>query len=264
MKQSTVLVTVLLCGLLEPGQRAQGQYTPDLYRRWGYGNNMYGPKTGYFWSYPVKDPTPMNTLMNIQFEGRTCKAMHVNFLARHGGRYTSAAEMQAFTDLQNKLKSGVLDQQYSFINTWKNRYLLDQAERMTPMGKDEMEYLGNRLGLQLRELLAKVLARPAVGNNSIKFGATRLVRTQTSAMVFHGGLFRGAFDRPVRNDESFPVTVRDKVLRFYDNCKNYEKAIANKPELTKFQNGQEMRNVREDISSKLKLNSTLTVGKYVE
>ena len=172
--------------------------------------------------------------------------------------------MQAFTDLQNKLKSGVLDRQYSFINTWKNRYPLDQAERMTPMGKDEMEYLGNRLGLQLRELLAKVLARPAVGKNSIKFGATRLARTQTSAMVFHAGLFRGAFDRPVRNDESFPVTVRDKVLRFYDNCKNYEKAIANKPELTKFQNGQEMRNVREDISSKLKLNSTLTVGEYVE
>ena len=258
--RSFILTTIIW--LLGPEPQAFGQYPATTYLRSGYGNNMYGSKTAYFWKHPVfRAPVLVNSLMSIQFGGNTCTAIQVNVVSRHGARYTSADDMRAFTTLQNKLKAEMGDQTYSFMNTWTNKYPESQADLLTPLGKEEMDYLGERLGFQLRDLLTNAVDGTMFKNSSIKFSVTRKVRTQESAKSFQNGLARSVLRK---NDTSMPVVVRDKILRFYEDCKRYDEVTATIPELTKFQNGPEMHMVRDEITAKLQMNSTLTVGKFTK
>ena len=257
MIMNTSQFVLALLSLFVLDQVAYGQFTAGQYQRDGYGNNFYGVKTGYFWEHPSRQGFVENGHMYTQLEGNNCTAIHVNVVSRHAARYTSVDDMRAFSTLQNKLKVELGDQGYAFINNWQNRYPENKAQLLTELGHMEMNYIGYTIGVQLKDLLAKASDGSVIRNGAIKFGATWKTRTQESARSFQSGLSGSVLNN---NDTSIPVAIRDKVLRFWDNCKNYEEASASNPEQIKFQNGPEMQMVRNEITNKLQLSSTLSVG----
>ncbi|XP_053392475.1 multiple inositol polyphosphate phosphatase 1-like [Mercenaria mercenaria] len=225
------------------------------YTTMGYGNNQYGVKTAYFWTYPEKDHAK-NHLMKITMDGRSCNAVHVNVVARHGARYTGLAEMRSFSILHEKLKHNFTNRKYDFINTWINSYPEAKAEQLSVLGKREMTYLGKYFGTELFDLLNGTVS--ADDNPvSVHFAATRKTRTQEGAKLFYSGLTDAIIGQNLTNVKP---EIRDNILRFYDNCKRYEQETADLSEQTKFENGPVFQKVIVDITKRLGANVSLTVG----
>lgn len=245
-----ISLVIAYIGLLHMSSCQQSSYINN-----GYGNNQYGVKTAYFWTYP-NNGLVKNRLMQAVVGGRTCNAVHVNVVARHGARYTGLKEMRSFTTLQQKLKNNFSNQNYSFINHWVNNYPEEKAELLSVLGKQEMFYLGKYFGSELFDLLNGTLAHDGTVK-FLNFTATRKIRTQNSAKYLYSGLANILIGQ---NLTSITPEIRDDLLRFYDNCKKYEQDISDKGEVTKFENGQIFQKMIADISRRLAANVSLTTG----
>ncbi|KAL4240702.1 PHOsphatase [Mactra antiquata] len=220
----------------------------------GYGNNQFSTKTSYFWTYPKQEPVT-DSLSSAYLHGRSCAAVHVNILSRHGARYVSIDDMRAFSELKDKLAGKFTNQSFDFINTWVNNYPEKEAELITSLGEEEMSYIGNTFGQELLSFLRK--AYGADGLNAFQFSATRKLRTKESAHWFYQGLMKNL------NGQNFPSMtpdVRDDILRFYDHCTKYELQTSNITELLKFENGTEFQKMINDIKARLGTNVELTAA----
>ncbi|XP_060583904.1 multiple inositol polyphosphate phosphatase 1-like [Ruditapes philippinarum] len=225
------------------------------YTNMGYGNNQYGIKTAYFWTHPGKGLVK-NRLMQITIGGRTCNAVHVNVVARHGARYTGLKDMRSFTFLQRKLKNNFSNQNYNFINDWVNNYPEEKAEQLTALGRREMAYLGKYFGTELFDLLKGTLGVDGTPK-FLNFTATHKVRTQNSVKFLYSGL---ADILVGQNSTNINPKIRDDILRFYDNCKKYEHDIADRSEILKFENGPKFQKMLGDITKRLGANVSLSIG----
>ncbi|XP_045212929.2 multiple inositol polyphosphate phosphatase 1-like [Mercenaria mercenaria] len=232
-----------------------GACRPNTYITTGFGNNQFGTKTAYFWTYPESEHVK-NKLMKITMDGRTCNAVHVNLVSRHGARYTSVRDMRSFTALQQKLKHNFTNQTYDFINNWVNRYPEEKETLISALGEREMAYLGTHFGTELHDLLNGTVSTDGTPT-SVQFAATRKTRTQESAKYF----FRGLTDVLLgQNLTSVKPSIRDNILRFFDNCKRYEQETADLSEQAKFESGPIFQKVVTDITERLGTNVSLTVG----
>ncbi|XP_053381552.1 uncharacterized protein LOC128545930 [Mercenaria mercenaria] len=163
-----------------------GACQPNTYISTGFGNNQYGTKTAYFWTYP-KSEHVKNKLMKITMDGRTCNAVHVNLVSRHGARYTSVEDMRSFSALKQKLKHNFTNKTYNFINNWVSRYPEEKETLISALGQREMAYLGKHFGTELHDLLNGTVSTDGTPI-SVQFAATRKTRTQESAKYFFRGL----------------------------------------------------------------------------
>lgn len=246
-----MLIFVSTIGAVLLGLTVSQSYTNS-----GYGNNQYGTKTAYFWRYPERDPV-LNNLMTVALNGRTCNAVHVNIVSRHGARYTGLTDMRSFSKLQQKLKDKFTNQKYDFINKWINSYPEGKVYMLSALGEREMFYLGSFYGKEFHDLLNEAVLTDG-DMNSLKFAATNRVRTQDSADWFFKGLTKVLLGKTMT---TLKQEIRDDILLFFHNCKRHTHDIAHVDELTKFENGPVFQTVMQEMRHTLGTNVSLTVGK---
>ncbi|KAK3098576.1 hypothetical protein FSP39_020868 [Pinctada imbricata] len=217
----------------------------------GYGNNLFASKTGYFWTHPAKQFI-LNQFNDLHYNNSTCKAIQLNFISRHAARYTGADDMDSFTLLQNKIKSSYKNTNYSFIQSWVNDYPTTKESSVTKLGIEEMNYLGEKFGYALLDLLRSKL-------NTVKLRCSHSQRTNTSAQAFFKGL-----SKAVNNSNVLHVlpAVDDRVTHFYKGCSNYESKVEyNKTymhEMYDFQKTPTFMNMVNGIADRLGMLHILT------
>lgn len=222
----------------------------------GYGSNQFATKTCYFWTYPKQTPV-RDSLVTTSLDGRSCNAVQMNVVSRHAARYTSVNDMRSFTALKQKLQGSFTNEKYNFINSWTNKYPETEAELLTDLGKEEMFYLGSVFGTELHSFLRGTISTNG-SLNSLQFASTRKTRTQESADWFFRGLSSILIGRNITN---LKADVRDDILRFYDDCKRYERDTSDLDDLTKFENGEVFQTMIEEIKVRMGTNISLTIGK---
>ena len=178
--------------------------------------------------------------------GKTCTAVHLNYVGRHGSRLTGDDDILGYTKLWEEIKSHRDNtNNFTFIATWENRYPVENASRLTNLGRQELFYLGRNYGKGLKTLLEN-------GIEDSNILATRKIRTQTSAVEFFAGLTDSVTGQQWRNRTP---DVRNDLLRSYDGCEKYETEVddndAIRKEMYDFQKGSRYQkctvNSREQI-----------------
>ena len=221
----------------------------------GYGNNMHSVKTSYFWTHPKKTIHTDN-LSIITHNGRTCKAIQLNVIARHGARYVYSYEMDHFTDLQDKIKNSHRNSNFSFISNWVNDYPRTKAGSMVDLGIKEMEYLGMKYTKSLQSLFSG-------RQTAIKLRSSHITRTITSAKAFLSGMTN---ELPHVSPIQATPQVDDNVTLFYEDCTNYNSKVArNKTfmhEMYDFQKSATFQKMISGIVKRLGMNQTLSVGGF--
>ncbi|KAK3576373.1 hypothetical protein CHS0354_018921 [Potamilus streckersoni] len=219
----------------------------------GVKRDILSTKTSYLWSHDVTSPITKNEYTTVNFKGRTCTAVHVNGIFRHGLRYPSAGDMRDMTLLQNKLAPNVRNAKYDFLKTWNNTYPIDKANFLHDMGKEELHAIGSRLGKRLFSLID--------GNmDTIHFVSSSTQRTKASAQELFSGLSLGVGDA-----QSTAITpqINDNLTRYFDMCKLYSSSVDTNitvlKEYSSFLTGDLFRNVISANEARLGLtNSSLS------
>lgn len=222
----------------------------------GIGNNLFGHKCSYFWRHQnVSMKT--NALMSVtNKKGDTCKAIQLNYISRHGARYPTTGDFKYFDKLKNKIlhHSGKLSQ-FQFVKDWQN-YPPKAHGHVEDLGRWELHYLGHLYGLGLYDLFNN-----HISPQTIKLTGTHIQRTRTSSSEFYKGLTEVITGK--RLSDIKPIT-NDAILRYFE-CPNYELAILNNKthmhQHFAFENSSSFQQVVRDVSERLGMNTTMTVGK---
>ena len=173
--------------------------------------DRFSTKTSYFWhlenwntSKPVK-----NEYTSFNFNGKTCRAFHINALVRHGSEYPSLDEIDETAQLQVKLKSLITNSQYDFMKAWTNPFSNALHNSLIdPFGKEEEHHVGESYGTRLFDMFQQHL-----GN--IKYVVSDTDRAKDSAKAFHSGASNAVTG--TRDDNIVPE-VNDRLIRYYDYC----------------------------------------------
>ena len=219
--------------------------------------DVFSTKTAYDWAVPTANiVSGENQDMNITYNGRTCMAIYVNGLLRHGSRYPGADDMEAMTELQEKINATKPTNSYDFISTWVNTYPPADEDQLVETGRKEMEHIGHRFAHRFSSLFNNAL-------DKVKFVTSRKDRTQDSAQKFYEGMLN-FFSQAVSNVGS---TVNDSLTRFYEDCNYTEFAIEDNVTFFKefygFMNSTTFTNMKTELETRVGLqNNPLDTGIY--
>ena len=211
--------------------------------------DAFSTKTAYEWVYDVNKVVSEDALYTFSQYNKTCKAIHVNGIYRHGARNPTSGSIMEINDLHKKLMNYKKAGTFTFLDTWTNPYRLVFEGQLVARGTEELYGLGNWLKSGLKTLLENNKA-------SVRFISSRKSRTGNSGVSF--GLGMGL----ARN-----ITVNDSTTRFYDGCKTYEQQVdgnaKNLIQFTQFNGGAKFMEVSEALKTRLGLNISLTAGKLL-
>ena len=219
--------------------------------------DVFSTKTAYDWAVPTANiVSGENQDMNITYNGRTCMAIYVNGLLRHGSRYPGADDMEAMTELQEKINATKPTNSYDFISTWVNTYPPADEDQLVETGRKEMEHIGHRFAHRFSSLFTNAL-------DKVKFVTSRKDRTQDSAQKFYEGMLN-FFSQAVSNVGS---TVNDSLTRFYEDCNYTEFAIEDNVTFFKefygFMNSTTFTNMKTELETRVGLqNNPLVTGTH--
>ncbi|XP_021378415.1 multiple inositol polyphosphate phosphatase 1-like, partial [Mizuhopecten yessoensis] len=211
-----------------------------------YGQPIFATKTPYFWERNANEAIAVNSGMNITHNGKTCTAIYVDALLRHGARYPSSDVSASMLSLVPKLRSSHLASQSSFINTWSNQFPMDLNAQLTSRGKREQYTLGKRFLSRFQSLL-----QPA--SDCIRYYATYKKRTQDSSKYFEQGVTGRKMTDDLSN--STQPTIDNIMLRFFANCDEYSTSVLNNDsaieEYFKFHGTPEFMAMKQAVSDRI-------------
>ncbi|XP_060078301.1 multiple inositol polyphosphate phosphatase 1-like [Ylistrum balloti] len=196
-----------------------------------FGRELFGTKTPYLWSRQNVDMTDRTF---VQHNGRTCRALYVDGLYRHGARYPSPKWINRMNELQTLLSTGGGINQ--FVVDWVNAFTAEKGAQLSALGHQEMVVLGERLGSRFKSLLNDQ-------SDKIMFYSSKKDRTRDSATYFQKGL-----GDKLGTIISIPVTLDNLMLRFYDTMPFMNKDETFE-EYDKFLHGPEMTKVVSDVNN---------------
>ena len=190
----------------------------------------------------------------------------INMVIRHGSRYPAKYRVQNMTRILerinsffhvNKTDNTSTTFQYKGLSLpWSiPKDVTNSANKeLSRLGSQEMYFIAQRMRTRFPELF-----KHGYSNTNYGFIATDKLRSSQSAVAFAQGIFEGL--GPVGPAKYQPIAVKfsgaankDRVLRIYEACPKWKKVIGKgKSEYAKFVRGPHVRNVTENIYSRLNL-----------
>ena len=223
----------------------------------GYGDNLFSHKCSYLWRFPNQTMS-YNELMAVNIKGKTCKAVQLNYIGRHGARFPGKEDFHYFDELRNRIVDNSVDTEYTpFLQNWQD-YPPKKSGHVEDIGRIEMDNLGDMYGNALHDLF-----KGRISNMTIKLSGSRKKRTRTSASEFYKGLTKVITGLAL--SDVTPI-IRDDTMKFYENCPNYDVSVFKNEnvqyELNTFINSSYFQGVIKNVTNRLGMNTTLTVGMY--
>ena len=216
--------------------------------------DVFSTKTLYEWSHDVTILSRDNAEMLTTHNNELCEASHVNAVIRHGARNPSLKNIIKMNKLQEKLIASKPPDTATFINTWKNLYDKEKEKELVEKGIKEQFELGRRFARKFFQLLDSGREEDLVFISSSKS------RAKDSSKYFYGGLSY-IFSKLEKHENE----IDDSLLRFYDDCRNYEWFVENNRtnlrEFDNFHKTEEYIGVAKSIRRNLSLNTSLEPGK---
>lgn len=229
---------------------------------------------GYPFEHYLGTRTPYRSVSNqsldkIHYEG--CSPKKVWMIVRHGTRNPSTSHIESINRRLPEIKELILNsdklpndfirnRDLDLLRSWKPSLDLDDENKLTHEGEEEMLLLAERMQSRFPEVFDN-----AYSNTTYKFKYTFSQRTKKSAYYFAAGLF----GKNTAKDVWFPEpSKRDPILRFYKLCDKWKKEIKTQVreqgEHKKFHQSPEMIKVVQEVNEKLGLeNDLLTVDDIV-
>ena len=208
--------------------------------------DLFSTKTLYEWSRDVHAPLGDNGEMLTAHDNQLCNAVHVNAVIRHGARNPSLKNINKMDGLRDKLVANKPPGIAMYIDIWKNLYDEKEENELVEKGIKEQFELGRRFGRKFFRLL------DGAREEDIKFFSSSKSRAKDSSEYFYGGL-SAIFSKL----EHYDNVVEDDLLRFYDDCRNYERFVekdkTNFKEFDDFHKTEEYINVAKSIRRNLSL-----------
>eukprot|EP01064_Diplonema_japonicum_P026381 TRINITY_DN377_c0_g1_i2.p1 TRINITY_DN377_c0_g1~~TRINITY_DN377_c0_g1_i2.p1 ORF type:complete len:480 (+),score=170.67 TRINITY_DN377_c0_g1_i2:47-1486(+) len=234
-----MMKAVLVLGLLAA---AEGTFTSHWdhwghHHGWNWWNRNRNPPSRRPTKYDFTTKTPYwssKSLSNHEHEGpvgegdERCEAVHLQHVGRHGSRYDDNDDVKDLEELLASKGSAIKNPRYAFLKSWTNPFPTNVEKHLNEVGKEELYKMGARYRRKYgRDILSE-------DYNPIyhTFQHTWKTRTSRSASAFALSSFqegRGQLGR----DNNEPVAMfclwngledydGDKIIRFSDNCPNYD------------------------------------------
>ena len=213
--------------------------------------DIFSTKTKYEWSHS----TTVNTDGYYSFTSgsRTCRAVHVNMVSRHGARWPSDDDMEDIEEIHERIIASKSANVYPGLDSWRFRYDESNEKQLTVEGQKEQQDLGARIGLQLKTLFAN--------NGHIKYVSSSKSRTKHSNEFFHKGL-----STSIPTLTEYKNEVNNDLIRPYDDCDKYEETVEsddNLEELTKFTKSFIFENITTSVKERLGISFTPSEGNFI-
>ena len=219
---------------------------------------VFSTKTAYDWVVNTTATIDEDQGMTITYDGKTCNAIHVNMVGRHGYRNPGDDDMEDFTKIRDALVADMdpSSEYFAFLRDWVNRYDPQMEKMLVPRGREEWLGLGRRMAKRFKSLLRNE-------SDAIELMSSDEERSKSSSKAFFAGLTEGLLGSS-RTDRN-PI-LSDPIIRFYDDCARYDEEVddVEYPEVIKFKGSEHIANVKNGIKTRLGLeNVTITYGKYI-
>ena len=221
--------------------------------------DVFGSKTAYDWAVDTQNlVTADDQDMSATFEGKTCKAIYVNAIIRHGVRYPSDGDMEDMTKLQERIIDNKASNVFNFIDTWNNTYPLEDEKQLVETGRKEMSDIGERFARRFATLF-----RNYHNTKKIQYVSSSKDRAIESAEKFYEGFTKVLTGQLTSSQVNY--TVNNSLVRFYDDCNYYEEVIEDSPVVFKqfhdFMKTSIFTNMKTQIEERLGFqNITLETG----
>lgn len=199
---------------------------------------------------------------NVSFQvPENCEPLHISMVLRHGTRYPSLNDVKKI-DKMLKVVEVALNSSTLQIGDlrlpWQNTFSHTNDKLLVSVGEEEMYNIAKELMRRFPSLLSHPYEP-----QKFDFISTGTTRAAQSAMAFAFGLFEGRGQLGTSRFQSVAILSsaidNDPLLRFFDVCPKYlARVVENKTSLHEyktFKQGEEMRNVLQKVSNKLKFKS---------
>lgn len=211
------------------------------------------------------DKTSYHFLNQALVKPRKCRAVHLNMVIRHGSRYPAHSRVMRATKLLNKINPFFINNTFRYKGLslpWSipSDILNSASKELSQLGAQEMYLIAKRFFAKFPAVF-----KYGYSNENYSLVSTDKLRCSQSAVAFAHGIFEGRGNlgggkyQPVAVKYSGPDT-EDTVLRIYEACRKWKKIAAKtnpNSEYAKFMNGQEVRNVVQNITTRLNLTNKL-------
>uniref|UniRef100_A0A3B3UM92 Multiple inositol polyphosphate phosphatase 1 n=1 Tax=Poecilia latipinna TaxID=48699 RepID=A0A3B3UM92_9TELE len=204
----------------------------------------FGTKTRYEEVKPnlLRDPLTVNTSVLRPPPGDFCTPFHVTAIIRHGSRFPTIKNIRRIHRLSELLQNeasrtsesstGWLDE---LRNRWEPWYTEDMDGQLVRKGREDLQFLAQRLAT----LLPSLLSEENVRKRRIHFVTSSKHRCVSSVEAFQEGLQITCLAQGYNHE------VDDELMRFFERCRGYVEGVENNHtallEVEKFKHGEEMQ-----------------------
>ncbi|XP_037660712.1 multiple inositol polyphosphate phosphatase 1 isoform X2 [Choloepus didactylus] len=251
---AVVLVSLVRCSLLEPGDPVVSALSP-----------YFGTKTRYEDANPGPTPDPAAPRRDPELLEGTCTPVQLVALIRHGTRYPTAKQIRKLRQLHGLLQargpsgnsgSAASGRDLSAaLADWPLWYADWMDGQLVEKGRQDMR----QLALRLASLFPSLFSRE-------NYGRLRLVtsskhRCVDSGAAFLEGLWQhyhpGLPPPDVAEMECGLPRINDKLMRFFDHCEKFltevERNATALYHVDAFKTGPEMQNILKKVAATLQV-----------
>ena len=216
--------------------------------------DVFGTKTTYDWAHHTPEPA-----VDGEYEktdgNDTCKAAQVYMVLRHGSRYPSDGTMEVIDKLLMALEEVEDGPFYQSVQNYPSNYTMDLAGMLAPLGEQEQYDIGRRTLIKLRTLFEN-------NGQYLKFVSSTRPRNTASSIKFYEGL-----NSTVIGIGDFDHVVNATLTHYYSGCDNYDILVEENEthmmEFLAYEKTDEFVFIKENLTSSLGLNLSLTAGKTI-
>lgn len=173
---------------------------------------VYSTVTTYDWANVREEPTP-DAGYTVNWNGETCKAVHVSMLVRHGARYPLEDETPKIQNLRQRLLQVTNGPRFEDVKNWITDFTSENTGKLVQTGASEQFSIGRRTGLKFKTLFEN-------NAQSLKFLSSTQQRNTESSAKFYDGL-----SSAVSGIEGYQNSINGSLLRFYESCNKYHTRI---------------------------------------
>eukprot|EP01122_Echinamoeba_exundans_P014807 TRINITY_DN6791_c0_g1_i1.p1 TRINITY_DN6791_c0_g1~~TRINITY_DN6791_c0_g1_i1.p1 ORF type:complete len:554 (+),score=71.50 TRINITY_DN6791_c0_g1_i1:1-1662(+) len=174
---------------------------------------------------------PLGSFSEYTDPPQGCKAVYLNFVARHGARVASKGEIVSFDKLISFMKKNSAQlsdrARFGWMLDWTNPFKVEDAQQLLPIGERQHYEIAKRMAHDYPE----IFDIPADINfpRAFTIRTSEVPRAAQSGISFAYGLFEGKGDlgnSDFRAFYSFSMPRNeDRELRFFKTCPKFQTEI---------------------------------------